>query len=197
MKLNLSPRQSRLFALGLFGLAVVFFASVLVVPLWSTYEQNKQEIEQQRQSLLRFKRLAADRSALEQELHALEARGDMQRYLLQGGSGTLAAAALQERVKEIVARSDGRLISTQMLPPAPENSFDRVTISVRMQVYTEGLQRVLYDLEKGSPLLSVDELTVLSRRIGGRQRRFLAQPNLDVRFSLSGFIPAATQRKGQ
>ncbi len=104
----------------------------------------------------------------------------------------LAAASLQARIKAAVEASDGRLASSQVLPPARSGPYTRVRVSVRLTIDNDGLQRLLYELESKPPLARVDNLLVSvrpapRRRLGGRRRGgpALVPDALDVRLTVS------------
>jgi len=191
MKVRLSRVQSRALAVALLALVVVLVAQAAVLPAWRAYQRNEAAIEQHREHIARFRRAAADVDQLQARLEALQSQRQSARYTLSGESPTLAAAALQERVKAVVEGRGGELISTRVLPAQNEGGFSRVTVNVRMAVTVEVLQQVLYELESGTPYLMLDNIMVLSRGALARRQSDSAQDDLDVRFDLSGFMRAA------
>lgn len=187
----LSQTQSRLLALSLLCLLVGIIFLGAVLPVWRIYQSNQQAIEEVRGQITRFSRIAAARGALAKQVRQLEKGLNRSRYTLSQESTTLAAAALQERVKAIVEQSGGKLISTQDLPVVEEGPFQRVTVNVRMRVDTDALQTILYELESGLPLLLVDNMMILSRTRGRYTRAPRAGSqsyDLDVRFDISGLM---------
>jgi len=201
MAFNLSPPQSRALAIALLLVLCGAIVRGVALPLWDTYTRNEREIEQQRDHIFRFTRVAASLDGLERRVADVERARAGNHQTLPESSPTFAAAALQERVKSIVTDSGGKLTSTQVLPAVTEGAFTRVTIAVRMSVSNPVLQRALYDLEAGVPYLFVDKLMVIARRIRRprvfRRRGVPVSPpppatqSLDVRFNLSGYLRAA------
>jgi hypothetical protein len=93
------------------------------------------------------------------------------------------------------------LTSTQVLAPELASGFERVAISARLSLSGPALQRVLHELEGGLPVLIVDDVIVSARparrarrnsrsKRAGSQKASNTETNLDVRFRLSGFMPA-------
>ncbi|MGF1615001.1 MAG: type II secretion system protein GspM [Gammaproteobacteria bacterium] len=191
MTSNLTPSQSRLLALGLLVLVLGGLYFGVVHPLWRTYYANQEQIEDHRENIARFQRIAAEQHVLEQRVEGLSQQRKLVRYTLDAESPTLAAAALQDRVKSIVEQSGGRLTSTRILPVSNVGPFAQVAVNVQMRVSTKALQDVLYGLESGAPYLLIENLTILSRGHQVYRRGLSTAAELDVRFDLSGLMPSS------
>ena len=191
--MRLSALQSRILALALLlGLAGLLYAAV-ASPVWKVHRVARDALAEHESQIARLLGIAADSTRLSQQRDALRARGDLRRYLLGGSSTTLAAAALQERIKSTVEATGGRLTSTRVLGPEAEHGFTRVAIGVRLALHTSALQQVLYELEGQAPLLEIDDLMVIARRTRSARQSRNSPANLDVRFSVSGFMPGAPE----
>jgi Type II secretion system (T2SS), protein M subtype b len=188
MSYALTPAQNRLLALGLLLLTLGLVYLILVRPLWSAYHSNQEQIADYREDIARFERIAAKQPALEQQVQELTRQRKLVRYTLGAQSPTLAAAALQDRVKSIVEENGGRLTSTRILPVSDVGPFFQVAVNVQMRVSTKALQDVLYGLEGGAPYLLVENLTILSRGSRVYRRTGSTSAELDVRFDLSGLM---------
>ena len=189
MSYVLTPSQNRLFALGLLFLALGLVYLILVHPLWRAHHTNQAQIADYRESIARLELIAAKQPAFEQQVQQLRRQRKLVRYTLGAQSPTLAAAALQDRVKSIVEENGGRLTSTRILPVSDVGPFFQVAVNVQMRVSTKALQGVLYGLESGAPYLLVENLTILSRGSRVYRRAQSASAELDVRFDLSGLMP--------
>ncbi|SFR59915.1 general secretion pathway protein M [Marinobacter gudaonensis] len=128
----------------------------------------------------------ARREGLERQLERWQAAlADNQAMLLRERSFSLAAAALQERLKSVVSLHDPaqRRCAIQQqrnVATKGDGPFTRVTVNVALNCHLEELQAVLYDLEASTPVMVLDNLT-----INRRSRDDLA---LSTQFDLSGFI---------
>lgn len=185
---------SRTVALLLLALAVFAGHRLVVAPVMDAYAEADQTIERNRELLQRYRRLAAERPALGQLVGEQEALlADAAGYLV-GPSDALAAAELQNRVKELVEAADGTLRSTQSLrrndkddPAAPAH---RAAVRVSFTVDIEALAEVLYQLETGEPYLFVEEVTIRELRERRRRRRDDPEPKpmLDVSLDVYGYL---------
>ena len=93
--------------------------------------------------------------------------------------------------KALVEGAGGSLVSTQPTESSPAGPFTRIGLNLRILVSVQALQTVLYELETRRPLVVIDEMLVLSRTRGARQRRRAAGTNpgqLDVRLQLGAFL---------
>ncbi|HYD31123.1 MAG TPA: type II secretion system protein GspM [Azospirillaceae bacterium] len=176
---------NRLFALGLLALvlgAVGVFAA-LPAGLW-VMEQGD-GMAQAQATLERYRRLAADRDTLAHQRDELVRRASTRGLYLQGTGDALAAAALQNQVKGIVARHGGTLQSTQILPAREEQGFQRIAVRSQMQVGIVALHRILHALEAGEPALFLDNVDIIAR--GARGADSVTATDLDVRFDAYGY----------
>jgi general secretion pathway protein M len=112
---------------------------------------------------------------------------------LKADNPALAAAALQDRLKRLIARTGGTLKSVQVLAPEADGGYRRVSMDVMVTAEIGPLKDMLYDLETGVPYLFVDELDI--RRLAvrvftarGKADAAPAEEQVQVRFKLSGFM---------
>ena len=178
-------------------LAVAVIAGVhyaVAMPLWRTYALNTAEIARQARQIARYEGIAATLPVLRRQASILEERLRRGEHVLAGDSASFAAASLQERVKIMVRRGGGQLMSTQVLAPEVDGSFSRITIRAQLSVPTAALQEILYDLESGTPYLVVDRLTVTVRAMPAADSAFGqsairgTRANLQVQMDISGFL---------
>ncbi len=194
MSLQGGKLKDRLAAVALLLMVVGLIAVLLVRPLWSRYASNRDLIADLEHRVARFESIATRQEALEQQLASVRRNINLDELTLQADSATLAAADLQERVKAAVQAAGGSLTSTQILEPERVNTFDRVSVNVRMTGTTPSVQKSLYVLESGRPILMVDDLLVVTRRTTlrlGSRGAAQQQDWLDVRFRVSGFHQSA------
>jgi general secretion pathway protein M len=191
---------SRMLALGLLAAALIGSYLLVVVPLLSAYEDNAAAIERAETLLQRQQALAALQPQLVERLEEERAQADAVAGYLEGPSDALAAAQLQDRVKEVVEASGGELRSTRILPAESVDASPgtrRTALRVQMIVSIEGLAEILYELEAGQPYVLIDELSVRSQGERRQRRRSQAaaddgDPKLDVGLELSGFVREAS-----
>jgi general secretion pathway protein M len=188
---SLSPGAARIVALALLLAAIAIPYRLIVAPLQDSYRQLREEVATRSDLLARYQRLANSRAELGRRLETLREDPAAQEGYLVGDSETLVAAELQNLVRSVVERGGGRLESTQVLSPTTEGAFRRVTLRVRMSADTDGLFRILYDLETMLPYLFLDGLDIVSReRRGGAGRVQPAAGTLSVGYDVYGYMRA-------
>jgi general secretion pathway protein M len=189
-----TPWISRLVALSLL-LAVMAAAYVFVIdPLVVAYAETDDAIADTRVYLQHVERLGATRPALAKQMAQLDRRHRSQGYYLSGGTDALAAAALQDRLKQVIDANGGTLRSIQPLPGMDEQGFRRVTVRVQMTATTESLFRTVYMLEAGTPLVFIENIGIQNRmvrrtKIQTDDSELTQEPILTVGFDLYGYLP--------
>jgi general secretion pathway protein M len=82
---------------------------------------------------------------------------------LEGSTVTVAGAALQQRLGDVVTRHGGSVSSSQLDLQGPRAKDGHISVIANFEVGQPALQPILYDLEAGMPCLFVDELVVEAR----------------------------------
>jgi general secretion pathway protein M len=193
-----TPWISRLTALLLLVVAIAAVYSFIVEPIVVGYGETDGRIEEVREQLSRYQRLAAVRPALEQRMQQSATHQASQSYYLSGGTDALVAAELQDRVNALIEAKGGSLRSIQPMPGIDDQGFRRITLRVQMTATIEALFETLYGLEAGTPMLFVESLDVQSRSVLRRNNDadgtdVPEAPVLTVGFDLSGFMPIESQ----
>jgi general secretion pathway protein M len=186
---SLSPSVRRLIAVALLVAAVALPYRLIVQPLLQSYDERADAAATQHDLLARYRNLANSRAQLRARLQEIQAEPSSQAGYLTGESETLVAAELQNLVRTTVERNGGRLESTQILAPVSEGAFRRVALRVRMSTDTDGLFRILYDVESTLPYLFLDGLDIASRE--RRARRSISGPEgsaLSVGYDVYGYM---------
>lgn len=190
----MSETRQRLIALALLGMVLAAATFGAVLPALHAYRARAEAIGDRVFHLEHFERVASRAASIHRALRRLEADGTIDHETFAEPAAALAAARLQERIRKAISHAGGKLLSTRVLPDAGAGPFNRVAVDVRMRVGFEGLQRVLYALESGAPLVRVDGLEVRSSRAARPLRAPRASHDrLDVRFEAEGFRHAADE----
>lgn len=186
------PGSSTLFSRALavallIGMGAVLYA-VIIEPLWSSHQNFRQSRISSTEKLAKYQQIARAVNALEAELAALQIAQASQAGYFPGESSALAAAALQNHVKNIVRSVGEDLRSTQVLPIRNEAGVTRVAIRVQLPIRMPGLQEVLHTLESGVPFIFIDNVDVRRRKTNRRRQDALDDDYLDVRFDVTGYM---------
>jgi general secretion pathway protein M len=186
MMFSLSPWQSRALALTLLFLMLFGIYLVVARPLLGLHESYRGAIEQAEDRLSRYKDIIAHKGILQQRLNALRSSRAAQDMYLRNPTPTLAAAQLQERVKQVIAANQGTLLSTQIMPEKSEGKLMQVTVKVAMRGTIDTLQKVVYALEGGRPFLFLDDVFI--RAYSLRRGNQTAVSEMEIRFDVSGYL---------
>ena len=112
--------------------------------------------------LLRYRRMVATLPTLRAELDKVNNNQDFRAFYFSASTSALAGAELQRKVQDIVSESQGRLISTQLLPEEKDEQPARVRLRTQIQGSTDALLQVLYRIEESRPFLFVEQVSVRS-----------------------------------
>lgn len=116
-------------------------------------------------TLEKYVSLIAEKPQLEKKLAALkEARKADDSKLTEGKTLSIAAASLQDMVKEIVTRSGGTISSQRVGKPEDLGKFKVITVSVdTILPDPRALRDILYAIETRTPYLTVKEIDIRIR----------------------------------
>lgn len=171
MPIKLSKRNRRILALVILLGLVCALASVTLLPVLVASGNYQESIQDLRFKLERYERTGGLESSLKARLSRLASQGMSEEDLLAGASTAIAGANLQELFKQRVGGSNGRLVSTQILPVTSDGNMDRIAIRAQFTGDIEALQRTLYAIEYNKPLLFVDNLQIQAKRQSRRRIR--------------------------
>ena len=151
--------------------AVLLVILLVALPWFDRFSENARQIEGQVDRLSRLQAIAASRPDLEKAIG--QARKDLKddEWFLPGATSAVAAADLQNRVKTAVDAAGGELVSTQVLPLKQVGNLTQIGVRVQLRGATDSLINVLYDLETGTPVLELTNMTLHSTVVPQRGRR--------------------------
>jgi len=185
----LPPLVSRLAALGLLAGVVLAVAAFGVLPVMDRIRTTDQALEDDRALIGELQQRVAGRGAYGGQLDALKGRIAESGLYVRADTEPLAAAAVQERLKDAVGRHGGELRSVQSLPSEQEGALTKVGLRVVMTGQLEPAVRVLYELETSEPYLFVDNLQIQATARRRVQTGTEDGVNLSIRFDLFGYMP--------
>ncbi len=111
-------------------------------------------------TLEKYIRLIGEKPEMEKKLASLkETRKAEDVKLIEGETLSLASAALQDMVKDIVSRSGGTISSQRVGKPDDRGKFKLITVSMDTTMPDpRALRDVLYAIETQTPYLTVKDL---------------------------------------
>jgi general secretion pathway protein M len=194
MNYQLSPQSSKAVAILLLLLALATVYAVLIEPVIGAWSALRGERVQLSERLARYNQKAADRPRMEEALKRLstQVQGNARAYV-QGATSALAAATLQDYVKQAIESSGGRLVSAQSQESKRGEDARRISITVQLTGNMDTVQQTLHTLESGEPRLWIDNLTITRKNtlvFGGKEKK--TDQQVDARFEVYGYQRPAT-----
>lgn len=181
------PAARKAAALGILAVILGAIYAGLVAPLIDSAALARDAQIALQTALERYTHAAADLPALEQKLAELEGAAEQGGGYIDAANETLAAAAIQSRIKAAVVESGGKLQSVEVLRPESEGSVQKIAVRARVTVELPGLQRVLYNLNETSPTLFFETLDIARGEAAIRDAAE-GQARLDVDFTVYGYL---------
>lgn len=190
----MTPQQRRLAWILGGGLAILLVYLAVVSPIISLEDSWSQELVRKRQLLAKYQALLDNKAKVDQAHAAMKtAIAQMEGQFLTGGNPAVAAADLQEILKNLTSSHGVILTSTKILTPRDAGSYQEVPVQVQISGTVAQLVTILYNLEHHKKFLFITDLEVNAPRwMAGTQKEAMLQVNLIV----SGVIKKVVEKKG-
>ena len=167
---RLTIRQRRALAVFLLCVVVALCYAVLALPLLSLAEGYDQRIERLVQRAALATQAMAEGEAARQRLVEVERAERRHGYYLARGDTALAAAQLQQHIKQTAETVGGSIVSSQVLGDRQLEGVSMVVLRVNMRVDITAFEKILHRLEARPPVLLIDSIHVASRPSGSTAR---------------------------
>lgn len=192
LKLPVDPRARRALAVAILVLLVLAAMAAVAVPVVLLHRHYDTAIERMTRQWQTQTAFNARRTDMAGALEALKAR-EPRKLFLKGTTAALAAAELQDAVKQAVEAQGGRVISVQGLANKEESGYRVSAATFQLNVNNVNLRRVLFALEAHTPYLFIDNVSIRSHTPPGwRPPPGTPEPDLFVQFDVSGLAPTAS-----
>ena len=161
-------------------LIVIALYQYVYVKIQTDVATIKDEQAMKTEVLERYITLISEKASLEKTLAALkETRNAEVSKLVEGQTLSLAAATLQDMVKEVITSRGGTISSERVGKPEDYGKLKIITVSIDSVLPdSRTLSDILYSIETRTPYLTVKELDV-------RVRNFRNPKELKVKLSVS------------
>lgn len=192
--MNMAERQDSVLAVGILIAALLLLYAIIIMPAFSKRNEYAQQIEELQFQYIRFNKLANQRDNIREQLDNLRQHQTDTSGFLEDKPVSLAAAELQNRIKNIIESRNGNLISAQVVQHDSNAPFPEIRIRFQIRAGIETLQQVFYALESGKPTLLLDNIYLQkrNRRVSlrsAKNNRGEQQAELiDARFEVTGYI---------
>lgn len=176
--------RGKLVALGILLILVIAGAKFVLTPIVQASQRIDDEIFDMQKDIERMHLLLSRAPSLKGIAARLKANNPLDSLTLRGGNAALAAAELQQLIRDAARDSDVRIVSLRVSPSATgRDHLDRVNVEVRLRAGTPGLRNILFALENSKPYIFFKQLAIrghTATRPGSRL------DNLDIRLEVYG-----------
>lgn len=190
--MTLLARKERLAAVALLVLAILAAHILIVAPLIALYEARETRLDMLATRALRVAAQHGSGDDAARRLAALESAGTARAIFWPGATEAVAAAALQEQMRALLAQSGAQVETTEALPSTIDGALPRIALKLRFSGDIDQVSRVIHGVETLRPALVVDRLAIRTQNSARSDA-----PELSVELQLSGFAEpgAKTERK--
>lgn len=187
MKAIASVAMSSRQAVALLGVAALILLPGIWI-VWSLYASSvvAETVRSQSAALAGLNERLAALSAGQ----GSSALADAPSVFLPGATPAIAAAALQALVANTIGAAGGRILESEFAPIVDGSGEDAGRVDLRVSFETEivGLQKILFDIETGIPILVVRALSIQSP--GAVEAAATASPPLRIETLVGGYWEA-------
>ena len=151
--MTLLAHKARLAALVLLALAILAVHAVLFAPLMAFYEAREKHIDMLATRALRVTVQHGTRDEAARQLADLESSGQARAIFWPGATEAVAAAALQEQMRALLAQAGAAVESTEALPSVADGKLSRIVLKLRFSGDIDQVSRVVHGVETMKPAL--------------------------------------------
>ena len=188
MTWSLSPPIRRGLALSiLLGLLLVAWEGV-VSPLIELPRERQGQIDALSEELGRLWTMTARKPELERRAATVQGQLATEGGFWSGASAAAMAASVQDRLRQVVIGSGGRVKSTSEGREATASGFHEITIRFSIEGTLATVQKTLAAIENSTPALFVNGLTIAAPSDRAARDR---PPVLNLDLDVTGYMRAA------
>ncbi|MBL6936613.1 MAG: hypothetical protein ISS15_11805 [Alphaproteobacteria bacterium] len=136
------------------GIALIII--IVAVPIVGAFLAQQAEADQALALLEGYRTRIASEASLRAAAGAAARQEADANMMVAGASPSLAAAAVQNRVLDIVQRHGGQVRSSQVLASKAAKDLVRIALQYEVSLPAGGLMGATYELETGKPFLFID-----------------------------------------
>ncbi len=189
---KVSKREKKLVVGGAVLAFAIFAYHLILNPIMEGERDIRNEIVAKGKMLAKYQNVVKQKGRLERDLKNLKTRlKDMEDQLLDGDNPSLAAANLQDIIKEISSGSDLSISSVRVLPSTSRDMYTEIPVRVETQGTISGAKDFLYEIQNYHKLLLVKEMNFYvprSPRGGRRSKTPQSTTNFRAGLAIMGFI---------
>lgn len=190
----------RIAAVSLLVVVITGIYNLTVSPYMNLITDYKSEIVSLSERISRFNALIEHKEKFQKQLRAVKNDRMSSQFLIKAGTVTLASAALQQKIKQVVQSKGAQLISTQVSLPTNDLNVGKknetkknypVSIKVAMKASIDSTYEIFHAMESSTnPLVIIDEVSIgrihQGRRLNVSSKK--EQEILDVRYTVTAHM---------
>jgi Tfp pilus assembly protein PilO len=192
LKVRLKKRERAMLGLAGVAIAVYLVLSLAVLPAVRRYEDAGSSLEEGERVLEGYRQALGRERDLSLRLREADAATEALRpSLLTSDKPSLAAAELQNLVKEAAGTRGLQITSEKIVSPVKGEWFTVIPVEVTASGQLEHLTDFLYAVETGRPALSVPEMTIRvnkKRTFDAATKKYLDLEELQATVLVTGLM---------
>lgn len=168
---KVSRRERKFLALGGAVCALILLYVYGIEPVLKGQEEARKQIVSREKLLSGSQKCAKKKDPLQRSLLEVKTRlRELEGNLLDGNNPSLAAASLQEIIREISGKTGIAVTSVRILPPVPLDRYTEVPVRIETTGKITALKDLLYEIETWPKLLMIKEMNVYVFNFGPARR---------------------------
>ena len=188
MMQRLDDKQQQRLAVAILAVAVAIVFSLTVLPIYVANASRQDTLDEAQARLVRYQLIAERDRELLPQYESLRSRQKAAGNHLRSDTVAVAGAELQRLIKQITARHQAQIVSTQILPAAEEEGFVRIAIKVRVRGLLPAILQSVYDVETNDVHMFIDNLSIRNNAAVARSQQLAMLP-MDADFDLIAYMP--------
>ena len=164
---------SKLAATGILIFLLYTAWLLLVIPYMNIWQDQISEVEILQRKHATLSLMLKNKGKFDRQYNVISNNRELRDVFLNNKTGALADVKLQRIIKQVVTKSDGKLIQSLIKSRktgsknrrSQEDSNDKsVTVNVLMQGSLKSIYSALYQLENSRPLILVSNLEIIDNK---------------------------------
>jgi hypothetical protein len=184
---GIAPSIRSVLALSILLCLILLGWGLVVSPLIEMPRDRQAGIAALADELDRLRTIAALRPELARRAASLQAQFAAEGGLWAGASTAAIAARVQDRLRQVVSSSGGRVKSTSEAKEGTASTFRQVTIRFSIEGTLDTVQKTFAAIEASRPALFVDGLTIVAPMNAMARDK---PPTLNLDLDVTGYMAA-------
>lgn len=179
--------RSRLLALTILAALTILVGFAVIWPVEIIFSNKSDEVRRAHLMLANYRAVASLRPNLESQLAELQKQSKSIPGLVAENALAAATAKIQGDVRSMIQSQGGQIRSTQNLPPATVNGFDKIDVRYDFAIPTNRLRELIYLIDTHVPFLVIDAVQMRVSENSQVNNPSTPPPNMDVRWTVTAY----------